>query len=60
MAVLDEPNAEAAGILCCRRGTSDPVDVSVVINARQRHQTVITSDPLDLRQFEPTIRNDAL
>lgn len=56
VAVLDEPNAKAAGILCGRRGTSDPVDASVVINARQRHQTVITGDPIDLRQLDPTLR----
>jgi hypothetical protein len=45
VAVFDEPNAKATGILCGQRGTSDPIDASVVINARQRHQTVITSAP---------------
>jgi hypothetical protein len=56
VAVLDEPNAKAVGVLCGQRGTSDPIDASVVINARQRDQTVVTSDPTDLRQLDPGLR----
>ena len=52
---LDEPNAKAAGILCGQRGTNDPIDASVVLNARQRHHTVITSDAADLRQLDPQL-----
>ena len=52
---LDEPNAKAAGILCGQRGTNDPIDASVVLNARRRHHTVITSDPADLRQLDPQL-----
>jgi hypothetical protein len=52
---LDEPNAKAAGILCGQRGTNDPIDASVVLNARQRHHIVITSDPADLRQLDPQL-----
>lgn len=54
--VLDEPNAKAAGILCGQRGTSDPVDASVVINARHRNQSVVTGDPEDLRRLDPNLR----
>lgn len=53
---LDEPNAKAAGILCGRRGTHDPIDASVVLNARRRDQTVITSDPADLRHLDAHVR----
>lgn len=53
---LDEPNAKAAGILCGRRGTHDPIDASVVLNARRRDQTVITSDPDDLRHLDAIVR----
>ena len=53
---LDEPNAKAAGILCGQRGTRDPIDASVVLNARRRNQTVITSDPADLRHLDAHVR----
>lgn len=57
---LDEPRAKAAGILCGERGTSDAIDASVVLNARQRGHTVITSDPSDLRRLDPHLRVMAL
>ncbi len=57
---LDEPRAKAAGILCGQRGTSDAIDASVVLNARQRGHTVITSDPSDLRRLDPHLRVMAL
>jgi hypothetical protein len=53
---LDEPNAKAAGILCGRRGTHDPINASVVLNARRRDQTVITSDTADLRRLDAHVR----
>jgi hypothetical protein len=53
---LDEPNAKAAGILCGQRGTRDPIDASVVLNARGRDQAVITSDPADLGILDPHVR----
>ena len=53
---LDEPVAKAAGILCGQRGTGDVVDASVVINARLRDHTVITSDAADLRRLNPQLR----
>ena len=53
---LDEAIAKAAGILCEQRGTDDPIEASVVLNARRRDQTVITSDPSDLHHLDPHLR----
>lgn len=53
---LDEPNAKAAGIRCGQRRTRDPIDASVVLNARRRDQAVITSDPADLRRLDAHVR----
>jgi hypothetical protein len=53
---LDEPTAKAAGILCGQRNTHDAIDASVVLNARRRDQSVITSDPVDLRLLDPQVR----
>ncbi len=53
---LDEPRAKAAGILCGHSGTTDPIAASVVLNARQRDHTVITSDPTDLRRLDSHLR----
>lgn len=57
---LDGPTAKAAGVLCGQRGTDDPIDASVVLNARRRDHTVITSDPSDLRRLDPQLRLVAL
>jgi hypothetical protein len=57
---LDEPMAKAAGILCGQRGTHDPIDASVVLSARQRDRTVVTSDPNDLRRLDSHMRIMAL
>jgi len=53
---LDELHAKAAGILCGQRGTHDPIDASVVLNARRRDQAIITSDPADLRRLDAHVR----
>jgi hypothetical protein len=53
---LDEPLAKAVGILCGQRGTRDAVDASVVLNARRRDQTIVTSDPADLRLLDTHVR----
>lgn len=50
--VLDEPAARAAGVLCGRAGTDDIVDASVVVCARLRRHSVITSDPRDLARLD--------
>jgi predicted nucleic acid-binding protein len=52
---LDQPAALAVGKVCARSGTSDVIDVSVVICARQRGHSVLTSDPHDLRAIDPDL-----
>lgn len=53
---LDEDAAKASGELCGRAGTSDVIDASVVVCARERRgSTVLTSDPGDLRHLDPTL-----
>ena len=49
---LDDYQARAAGQLCGLAGTSDVVDASVALVARQRGAAVVTSDPADLRRFD--------
>ncbi|MGH8987309.1 MAG: PIN domain-containing protein [Acidimicrobiales bacterium] len=56
VAALDEPTAKAAGTLCGQRDTYDPIDASVVLHARRHDQTVITSDPTDLRHLDAHLR----
>jgi hypothetical protein len=53
---LDEYAARAAGELCGATGTSDVIDASVVITARQRRDTVLTGDPNDLLKLDATLR----
>ncbi|MBV8542825.1 MAG: hypothetical protein JO364_08170 [Pseudonocardiales bacterium] len=43
----DAMTARAVGVLCGRRGTSDVVDASVALCARERDHHVVTSDPED-------------
>jgi len=57
---LDDPGARAAGALCGHASTSDVVDASVVICARDRDHAVISSDPGDLAALDPTLRIVAL
>ncbi len=52
---LDEPEARAVGALCANAGTTDIVDASVVICARARDHTVVTSDPGDLAALDPRL-----
>lgn len=52
---LDDTAARAAGQLCGSSGTSDVIDASVVILARQRSVRVVTSDPDDLRRLDPQL-----
>ncbi len=53
--VLDDRRARAAGQLCGTTGTKDVIDASVVLCARARGHRVVTSDPDDLEQLDPTI-----
>lgn len=50
---LDEQLARACGELCGAAHTSDIIDASVVILARERGDTIVTSDPHDLRHLDP-------
>lgn len=52
---LDDPTARAVGQLCGVTGTTDVVDASVVLCARQRGHRVLTSDADDLRRIDSKI-----
>lgn len=43
----DAMTARVAGVLCGRRGTSDVVDATVALCAREHDHHVVTSDPED-------------
>lgn len=53
---LDDRRARAAGQLCGVAGTSDVIDASVVLCARERGHAVVTSDLDDLRRLDPSLR----
>ncbi|MGH3923167.1 MAG: hypothetical protein ACRDTT_09915, partial [Pseudonocardiaceae bacterium] len=48
---LDDLGARAAGDLCGKARTSDPIDASVVLEAIAFKATIITSDPTDMRHL---------
>jgi hypothetical protein len=50
---LDEQLARSCGELCGATNSSDIVDASVVILARERLDPIVTSDPDDLRRLDP-------
>ncbi|MGI8425821.1 MAG: PIN domain-containing protein [Actinomycetota bacterium] len=52
---LDDEQARAVGQLCGVSGTEDIVDASVAFCARQKGQTVLTSDAEDIRRIDPTL-----
>jgi len=52
---LDDTRARAAGQLCAVARTSDVIDASVVLCARERRASVVTSDPHDLRRLDPDV-----
>jgi hypothetical protein len=52
--------AEAAGVLCGRRKTSDVVDASVVLIARAARAIVISSDVGDLHRLDPALAVQAV
>jgi hypothetical protein len=52
---LTAEGAKAAGELCGRRRTSDPIDASVVLLARHADAVIATSDPDDLRALDPGV-----
>ena len=53
---LDDQLARFCGELCGATSTSDIVDASVVILARERRDPIVTSDPHDLRRLDPAAR----
>jgi hypothetical protein len=50
---LDGQLARACGELCGITSTSDVIDASVVLVARERNDVIVTSDPDDLRRLDP-------
>ncbi len=50
---LDEQLARSCGELCAATNSSDVIDASVVILARERRDPIVTSDPNDLRRLDP-------
>ncbi len=50
--VLDDHRARAAGQLCGLAETTDVVDASVAVAAREHGAGVVTSDPDDLRRLD--------
>lgn len=52
---LDADTAKAAGHLCGSTSTSDVIDASVVLLARQYGAVIVTSDSDDLRQIDPSL-----
>jgi PIN domain len=50
---LDDGAARLCGVLLGRAGSSDVVDASVVVCARERRHTVVTSDADDLLRIDP-------
>jgi predicted nucleic acid-binding protein len=50
---LDEQLARSCGELCGITNTSDIIDASVVILARQWRDPIVTSDPNDLQLLDP-------
>ncbi|HLI83126.1 MAG TPA: transposase [Bryobacteraceae bacterium] len=51
---LDAQLARACGELCGATNTADIIDASVVILARARRDTIVTSDPDDPRRLDPS------
>ena len=52
---IDADLAEAAGLLCGRRGTADVVDATVALTGRRYESIVLTSDFEDLRRLDPKL-----
>ena len=52
---LDGADATAVGLLLAATRTTDVVDAHVVVCARRAGQSVITSDPRDIRRLAPDV-----
>ena len=53
---LDGAQAQAVGALLARTRTSDITDAHVVICAQTAGYAIITSDPLDLKRLDSSLR----
>jgi hypothetical protein len=53
---LDLDAAKLAGAYCGHAGTTDVVDATVVIAARQHHALVVSNDCSDLHRLDPGIQ----
>lgn len=53
---LDAPDATQVGILLGASRTSDIADAHVVICARRNGDSIVTSDPDDIRRLDPRAR----
>ena len=53
---LDGSHAQAVGALLARTSTSDITDAHVVICAQTAGYAIVTSDPLDLKRLDPSLR----
>ena len=53
---LDDAGARAAGVLCAHSDVNNVVDASVVVCAMLADDSVVTTDPNDLRRLNPKLR----
>lgn len=53
---MDSAEARRIGLLLAATGTRDIVDAHVAICAHRLDQTVLTSDPGDIKQLGPTLQ----
>lgn len=51
---LDEHLSRSCGELCGATRTSDVIDASVILVAKERNDVIVTSDVNDLRRLDPT------
>jgi hypothetical protein len=56
LAPLDGPDATNVGLLLAASRTTDITDAHVVVCARRARQSIVTSDPDDLRRLDPEAR----
>lgn len=52
---LDDEDARLVGLLLARARTTDIADAHVALCATRRKQTVLTSDPEDIRALAPSV-----
>ena len=52
---LTQPVAKVIGRMLGATRTKDPIDAHIVLLARERGWTVLSSDPEDLRRIDPTL-----